>query len=105
MKCPGQDSRYWRPDAIFEAECSKCGHLVEFFKDDTWRKCPECGVKVPNPQLDFGCATYCPYAEQCVGSLPPEIARKRLKQIKEEGSVPEEAKEKGLLDDTEQSKT
>lgn len=35
MKCPGQDSRYWRPGAIFEAECPECGHIVEFFKDDT----------------------------------------------------------------------
>ncbi len=71
---------------------------MEFFKDDTWRKCSNCGTKVPNPQLDFGCATYCPYAEQCVGSLPPEIARKRLKEIKEEESMPEEAKRAAGID-------
>ena len=34
MKCPGQDSRYWKPGAIFEALCPECGAGVEFFKDD-----------------------------------------------------------------------
>lgn len=23
MKCPGQDSRYWRPGAIFDEKCSE----------------------------------------------------------------------------------
>jgi|GEM_PF-6526355 len=35
MKCPGQDSRYWKPGAIFGAKCPECGGEVEFFKDDT----------------------------------------------------------------------
>jgi HD superfamily phosphodiesterase len=26
-----------------------------------------------NPKIDFGCASYCPHAEQCLGSLPPEL--------------------------------
>lgn len=26
-----------------------------------------------NPHIDFGCASYCPHAEQCLGSLPPEL--------------------------------
>ena len=34
MKCPGQDTLYWKPGAIFEAKCPKCGKEVEFFKDD-----------------------------------------------------------------------
>ena len=25
MKCPGQDSRYWKPGAIFEEKCPECG--------------------------------------------------------------------------------
>lgn len=33
MKCPGQDSRYWKEGAIFEVDCPKCGKPVEFFKD------------------------------------------------------------------------
>jgi hypothetical protein len=31
MKCPGQDSQYWKPGAIFETKCPKCGAEVEFF--------------------------------------------------------------------------
>ena len=96
MKCPGQDSRYWKSDAIFESKCPSCETFVEFFKDDTWRKCPACGGKVPNPHLDFGCATYCPYAEECVGSLPPDVARQRLEKIRENETMPIEAKKKGL---------
>ena len=73
MQCPGQDSRYWDEEAIFESHCSECGKAIEFFKDDTKRKCKNCGHEVINPRLDFGCASYCPYAEQCLGSLPPEM--------------------------------
>ena len=39
MKCPGQDSQYWKPGAIFETKCPKCGAEVEFFKDDSMRRC------------------------------------------------------------------
>jgi len=73
MKCPGQDSRYWKPGAIFEEFCPKCGHSVEFFKDDTARKCHHCGHRFVNPKMDFGCASYCEFAEQCIGTLPPEM--------------------------------
>ncbi len=73
MKCPGQDSRYWKPGAIFEESCPKCGHSVEFFKDDTTRKCHHCGHRFVNPKMDFGCASYCEFAEQCIGTLPPEL--------------------------------
>jgi HD superfamily phosphohydrolase YqeK len=54
MKCPGQDSRYWKPGAIFEAKCPKCGNEVEFFKDDTTRLCKKCGHRFLNPSMDFG---------------------------------------------------
>nr|MBF0221502.1 phosphohydrolase [Desulfobulbaceae bacterium] len=77
MQCPGQDSRYWDNEAIFEANCSKCGTIVEFFKDDNKRKCRQCGNEMLNPKIDFGCASYCPYAEQCLGSLPPEMIAKK----------------------------
>ena len=59
MKCPGQDTQYWKPGAIFEEKCPECGAAVEFFKDDTTRKCPKCGHRFLNPKLDFGCAAYC----------------------------------------------
>ena len=77
MQCPGQDSRYWDGEAIFEYKCPKCGNTLEFFKDDSKRKCKKCGNEVFNPHMDFGCASYCPYAEQCLGNLPPELLAKK----------------------------
>jgi len=73
MQCPGQDSRYWSGEDVFEADCPNCGHSVEFFKDDSQQKCRKCGHRMLNPKMDFGCASYCPHAEQCLGSMPPEL--------------------------------
>ncbi len=83
MKCPGQDTRYWKEDAIFEIECPYCGAFIEFFKDDPIRKCPSCKKSVPNPRMDFGCAAYCKYAEICLGELPPELLLKKAELLKE----------------------
>ncbi|MBW2575940.1 MAG: HD domain-containing protein [Deltaproteobacteria bacterium] len=83
MKCPGQDSRYWKPGAIFKAKCPKCGHDVEFFKDDTTRKCGKCGHKFANPEMDFGCAAYCQFAEECIGTLPPELLAQKEDLLKD----------------------
>jgi endogenous inhibitor of DNA gyrase (YacG/DUF329 family) len=69
MKCPGQDTRYWKPEDIFNVPCPACGKPVEFFKDDSSRKCPTCGYRFRNPRLDLGCAEWCPYAEQCLGEM------------------------------------
>lgn len=87
MKCPGQDSRYWDEAAVFETECPNCGHGLEFFKDDSTRKCGNCGQRMLNPRMDFGCASYCPYAEQCLGSLPPELAAKKQELLKDRVAV------------------
>jgi HD superfamily phosphodiesterase len=87
MKCPGQDSRYWKPGAIFEVQCPKCGNEVEFFKDDTTRLCKKCGHRFVNPEMDFGCASYCPYAEQCLGDLPPELLAQRDDLLKDRVAV------------------
>ena len=32
MKCPGQDTQYWQPGAIFEVDCPKCGKRLNFSK-------------------------------------------------------------------------
>ncbi len=83
MKCPGQDPRYWKFDAIFEAECPKCGNQVEFFKDETRRTCKKCGSKVLNPKMDFGCAAHCKFAEHCFGDLPPELIKQKQDLFKD----------------------
>jgi len=87
MKCPGQDSQHWKPGAIFEVKCPKCGSEVEFFKDDPTRKCPTCGHRFLNPGLDFGCASYCPYAEQCIGNLPPELLAQKENLLKDRVAI------------------
>ncbi|GAB4337672.1 MAG: hypothetical protein Kow0089_09080 [Desulfobulbaceae bacterium] len=87
MQCPGQDSRYWSGDDVFETTCPKCGHGIEFFKDDSQRTCRKCGHRVLNPKIDFGCASYCPYADQCLGSLPPELLAKRDDLFKDKVAI------------------
>jgi len=66
--------QYWNEDAIYEVNCPKCNKPVEFYKDDTNRRCHHCGHRFVNPKMDFGCAAYCQYAEQCLGTLPEEFA-------------------------------
>lgn len=87
MKCPGQDTQYWTAGAIFEAKCPQCGAIVEFFKDDTSRKCGKCGHRFVNPKMDFGCAAYCQYAEQCLGNLPPELVAQQENLLKDRVAV------------------
>jgi len=72
MKCPGQDTRFWKPDDIFVAECPKCGAEIEFFKDDARRRCAWCGHMFYNPKIALGCAEWCQYAEKCVPDLMKE---------------------------------
>jgi len=72
--------RYWKPGDIFNARCPNCGGFIEFFKDEVRRKC-RCGHMVTNPKLDFGCAEWCAYAEQCIGAIPEDVkARQRTEQ-------------------------
>jgi len=33
--------------------------------------------------MDFGCAAYCPYADQCLGDLPPEVMAQRQDLLKD----------------------
>ena len=87
MQCPGQDSRYWSGEDVFEVDCPNCGHSVEFFKDDSQQKCRQCGHRLLNPRMDFGCASYCPHAEQCLGAMPPELIAKQGDLFKDRVSI------------------
>jgi len=82
-RCPGQDTRFWDEDAIYEVKCPKCGTDVEFFQDDVSRRCGQCNHKFVNPRLDFGCAAYCQYAEQCLGGMSAELMAKRQDLLKD----------------------
>jgi HD superfamily phosphodiesterase len=87
MKCPGQDSRYWKPDAIFSVPCPVCDKPVEFFRDESTRRCKNCGHKMVNPRMDFGCAAYCKFAEQCLGELPPELIAQKKDLLKDRVAI------------------
>jgi hypothetical protein len=67
--CPGQDTRYWTPDDIFDVPCSHCGKAIEFFKDDAKRCCPSCGRYNLNPKLDLSCGAWCHSAKECQTTL------------------------------------
>lgn len=75
MRCPGQDPMFWKPGDVFEIPCPKCGFGVEFFKYDVKRKC-RCGHEIVNPKINFGCAEWCPYGDNCIEGLPEEIKAK-----------------------------
>lgn len=79
--------QYWTSEAIFDVKCPKCQQLVEFYKDDTTRKCGSCGHRFVNPNMDFGCATYCQFAEQCLGTLPEDFAGIRENLLKDKVAV------------------
>ncbi len=84
MKCPGQNTRFWGPEAISESSCPNCGGPIEFFKDESSRKCRKCGTKVLNPKMDFGCAAYCRFAAQCLGTdMSPELLAQRTDLLKD----------------------
>jgi len=72
-RCPGQETRYWRPEDVSEVQCGNCGQAVEFFKTDGSRRCPGCGKRVVNPAVSLGCAQWCEHAKECLG-FDPESA-------------------------------
>lgn len=78
-RCPGQDMRYWKPDDIFYVVCPHCSEKIEFWKDEPMRVCKNCSQEVRNPRIDLGCAKWCKFADQCLGSEeppPPEDEKK-----------------------------
>lgn len=80
MRCPGQDRRYWTEDAVFEVPCPECGESVEFFKDESSGRCTHCGHRFRNPGMDFGCASWCSVAAQCLGFVSEDGLAPQAKQ-------------------------
>jgi hypothetical protein len=68
IRCPGQNTLFWKPDDIYDVTCPSCGAPVEFWKDDSKRTC-KCGHRFLNPKRDLGCLEYCKYAEQCMPDM------------------------------------
>jgi len=81
--CPGQDTRYWRPEDIFDIPCGVCGKDVEFFKDDVTRRCRSCGTLIRNPKISLGCAQWCEHAKECLGYDPKAMAD----EVADQGSL------------------
>ena len=81
LKCPGQDTQYWKPEDIFELPCPVCDTAVEFLKTDARRKCPNCGHTFRNTRLELGCAQWCAYAEECLGFVPTESRKKKACEL------------------------
>ena len=49
--------------------------------------CGQCGHRFVNPQMDFGCAAYCEYAEQCLGTLPDEVLAQKEDLLKDRVAI------------------
>ena len=79
--------QYWTAEAIYEVDCPECTKAVEFYKDDTTRSCGHCGHRFVNPKMDFGCAAYCKFAEQCIGTLPEEFVGTQDNLLKDKVAV------------------
>ncbi|MFW6189488.1 MAG: HD domain-containing protein [Planctomycetota bacterium] len=73
QRCPGQDTRYWKPEDVSEVECGGCGRMLEFFKTDGARRCPDCDARVVNPRVSMGCAQWCDHARECLGFDPASL--------------------------------
>ena len=58
-KCTGNNTEEWGFDSIFEIPCPHCGEMVEFFKDELRRTCPQCRGHVFNDRGDYGCGQWC----------------------------------------------
>jgi len=57
---------------VFSTLCPHCGKDLEFWKDEPFLHCRDCGKEVQNPRLDLGCAKWCQFAKACLGRLPED---------------------------------
>jgi ferredoxin len=66
-QCPGQNRQFWKPEDIYDVKCPNCQTQVEFWKDDIYRRCKNCGQSFMNPKFNHGCAEWCQNAKYCIG--------------------------------------
>lgn len=62
-KCPGQDDRYIRSEAI---QCPGCGYGAEIFSDEIKIRCPGCKGQIHRGRLP-SCVDWCKSARECIG--------------------------------------
>jgi len=76
-KCTGNNTQEWGFDAIFNIKCKNCGNLVEFFKDEITRNCPECKKTVLNDRKDYGCGQWCSSSSPHMRNWCPKFKRSK----------------------------
>lgn len=62
-KCPGQDDRNLKAEAI---KCAKCGYQAEIFSDEIKVVCPKCKDLICRQKLP-SCIDWCKFAKDCIG--------------------------------------
>jgi len=63
QKCPGQDDRNLKAEAI---HCPECGYKIEIFSDEVKVRCPNCKGFACRERLP-SCVDWCKFARECVG--------------------------------------
>ena len=69
LQCPGQDSRYMKPQDVTEVICDECGSAMEFWPDEYVRRCRGCGARIANPRLNLRCLEWCTHADECIRKI------------------------------------
>lgn len=68
--CPGV-SKVVRPVPEYE-ECPNCKGTIEFWSDEDFGKCYDCGREYPRALKDASCFDWCPRADECRAMLQKE---------------------------------
>jgi hypothetical protein len=77
-KCSGNNTQDWGFDSIFDVKWPSCGNMVEFFRDEIDRKCPQCKESVQNDRKDYGCGQWCsPSSASHAWNICPKFKRSK----------------------------
>lgn len=63
FKCPGQDGRNIKAEAII---CPACGYKAEIFSDEAGVRCAQCRGYICR-QIIPSCVDWCRHAAECIG--------------------------------------